>query len=193
MHTLTSSFVLGYHGCDKKVAEKLLTGDDFKPSQNDYDWLGSGIYFWETNPKRGLEYAEELKKLKRPPKIKTPAVVGAVIDMGLCLDLTTCLGVQQVRDAHKQLVEISKTANLQLPKNSPDLLRRKLDCAVIQLVHKIRKDAGDPPIDSIKGIFIEGRPIYPDSGFHDKTHIQVCVCNPERIKGVFRVPKRFLA
>lgn len=192
MHTLTSSFVLGYHGCDKKVAEKLLAGDDFKPSQNDYDWLGSGIYFWETDPKRGLVYAEELKKLKRPPQIETPAIVGAVIDMGLCLDLTSSLGVQQVRDAHKQLVEISKTANLQLPKNSPDLLRRKLDCAVIQLVHKIRKDAGDPPIDSIKGIFIEGPPIYQDSGFHDKTHIQICVCNPERIKGVFRVPKRFL-
>lgn len=192
MHTLTSSFVLGYHGCDKKVAEKLLAGDDFKPSQNDYDWLGSGIYFWETDPKRGSVYAEELKKLKRPPQIETPAIVGAVIDMGLCLDLTSSLGVQQVRDAHKQLVEISKTANLQLPKNSPDLLRRKLDCAVIQLVHKIRKDAGDPPIDSIKGIFIEGPPIYQDSGFHDKTHIQICVCNPERIKGIFRVPKRFL-
>jgi len=193
LHTLTSSFVLGYHGCDKKVAEKLLDGDDFKPSQNDYDWLGSGIYFWETNPKRGLEFAEELKKRKRSPQIKTPAVVGAVIDMGLCLDLTSSLGVQQVRDAHKELIEISKTAKLQLPKNTQDLMRRKLDCAVIQLVHRIREEAGDPPIDSIKGIFIEGSPIYQDSGFHEKTHIQICVCNPERIKGVFRVPNRFLA
>jgi hypothetical protein len=37
----------------------LLAGTAFKPSNNDYDWLGPGIYFWEANPLRGLEFAEE--------------------------------------------------------------------------------------------------------------------------------------
>lgn len=54
MHALSASFILGYHGCDEAVAEKVLAGEDFKPSDNDYDWLGSGIYFWEANPQRGL-------------------------------------------------------------------------------------------------------------------------------------------
>lgn len=39
--------VIAYHGCDVETAERLLSGEPFKPSQNDYDWLGEGIYFWE--------------------------------------------------------------------------------------------------------------------------------------------------
>lgn len=62
MHTLSSTFVLGYHGCDRTVGEKLLSGEDFKKSENSYDWLGAGIYFWENNPKRGLDFAREMSK-----------------------------------------------------------------------------------------------------------------------------------
>jgi hypothetical protein len=66
LHQLSSSFVLGYHGCDREVAESILANDDnFKHSKNDYDWLGSGTYFWEANPARGLEFAYELQKRRR--------------------------------------------------------------------------------------------------------------------------------
>jgi hypothetical protein len=94
VQNLSTSFILGYHGCDQQVGEDLLLNKPFEPSQNDYDWLGSGIYFWEANPSRGLAWAKEL----------------------------------------------------------------------------------------------EGQPIYETSGFHEKTHIQICVRNPKNIKGVFRVP-----
>ena len=56
------------------------------------------------------------------------------------------------------------------------------------MVHIIRKKKGEPPIDSVKGVFVEGGPIYEGSGFYEKTHIQIAVCNPDCIKGVFRVP-----
>ena len=36
-------------------AERLLAGEPFQKSINDYDWLGHGIYFWEANPLCGLE------------------------------------------------------------------------------------------------------------------------------------------
>lgn len=188
MHRLSSSFVLGYHGCDHAVAEKALSGERLKASRNDYDWLGHGIYFWEANPLRGLEYAKELKKLKRLPEIKTPAVIGAVIDLGNCLDLTTSASIQQVRDAHKGLKAISEKAGRPLPENSGDLLRRKLDCAVIGYLRKIN----NTPIDTVRGVFTEGKEIYPSSGFREQTHIQICVCSPDNIKGVFRVESRFL-
>lgn len=136
MHSLAASFVLGYHGCDAGVGEKLLGGEDFKHSTNSYDWLGHGIYFWETNPRRGLEFAEELKNAPRGRgKIKKPAVVGAVIDLGFCLDLTTSAGVEQVRIAHARLTKIAARAKFKLPKNHGDGLRRHLDCAVIQALH----------------------------------------------------------
>ena len=54
-------------------------------------------------------------------------------------------------------------------------------------------EISSPAIDSVKGIFVEGSPVYEDSGFFHKTHVQICVCNPDCIKGVFRVPDRFLA
>lgn len=44
-------FVLGFHGCDASVGEAVLSGKKWlEPSENRYDWLGSGIYFWEGNP-----------------------------------------------------------------------------------------------------------------------------------------------
>lgn len=194
MHALSASFILGYHGCDQGVGERLLAGEDFRPSNNDYDWLGPGIYFWEANPQRGLDFARELTASKRGrSRVEKAAVVGAIVELGLCLDLTSTAGTKQVRTAHQRLVEIHRAAELPLPENNPDGLRRNLDCAVIRTLHDIRHAASEPTIDTVKGIFIEGRPIYANSGFHEKTHVQICVCNPERIKGVFRVPERFLA
>jgi hypothetical protein len=57
------SFVLGYHGCDRDIAEEVLSGKfALAPSKNEYDWLGHGVYFWEHNPRRALEWAKSLKK-----------------------------------------------------------------------------------------------------------------------------------
>ncbi|MCK1671705.1 hypothetical protein [Bradyrhizobium sp. 150] len=194
MHTLASSFVLGYHGCDESIADKLLAGADFKESTNAYDWLGHGIYFWEANPLRGLEFANELKSNKRSAaRISKPTVVGAAIDLGLCLDLSSSAGIEQIKIAHRRLIQISEKADFELPKNYSDGLRRNLDCAVIETLHQIRREAGEPPIDVVRGVFLEGGPIYPSAGFCEKTHTQICVRTPESIKGVFRVPKRHLS
>ena len=187
MHQLAASFVLGYHGCDRSVGERILKGEPFKQSNNDYDWLGAGIYFWEANPLRGLDFASEARK-RKALKIRTPFVVGAVVSLGLCLDLTTTAGIEQIRAAHKSLREFAAAGDFQLPQNTADGLLRPLDCAVIQMVHTIRKDRGEQPIDTVKGVFVEGEPVYPGSGFFEKTHIQIAVCNPECVKGIFRVP-----
>lgn len=65
---------------------------------------------------------------------------------------------------------------------------RRLDCAVVQMLHDVRRSKRDEPIDTVSGIFVEGSPIYDGAGFYEKTHIQICVCNSRVIKGVFRVP-----
>lgn len=79
--------VLGYHGCDRDVAEAILAGKaEVRSSTNSYDWLGSGAYFWENNPARAFSWAKLLAQSKSL-KIKTPAVIGAIIDPGNCLDL----------------------------------------------------------------------------------------------------------
>ena len=187
MHQLASSFVLGYHGCEKAVGERILAGEPFKQSNNDYDWLGPGIYFWEANPLRGLDFAREARK-RRTSRIKQPFVIGAVISLGLCLDLTTTAGVEQLRAAHRSLAESAAAGSVEMPHDTADGLMRRLDCAVIQMVHTIRSERKDQPVDTVKGIFLEGRPVYEGSGFFERTHIQIAVRNHDCIKGVFRVP-----
>ena len=76
--------VIAYHGCDADTAERLLRGEPFKRSQNDYDWLGSGIYFWEYGADRALRFAHDQKARG---KLETPAIVGALIQLGRCFDL----------------------------------------------------------------------------------------------------------
>ncbi len=179
--------MLGYHGCSEPAAEAVLAGKAFKPSENDYDWLGPGIYFWQANPKRALRFA--LEKRDREGQDWMPSVVGAVIDPGLCLDLSTVAGIDQVKVAHTALISSFMDAGAEPPRNvgGRDLLLRKLDCAVMRMLHDMRAAEDLLPIDTISGIFVEGAPIYDNSGFHEKTHIQICVCNADVIKGVFRV------
>ncbi len=125
---------------------------------------------------------------RKGSRIKRPMVIGAVISLGLCLDLTSTAGIEQVRAAHKIFVEVAAVRQSELPRNPSSILMRPLDRAVIQTLHQISRDRRVAPLDTVKGIFIEGQPIYEGSGFYEKTHVQVAVCNPDCIKGVFRVP-----
>ena len=100
----------------------------------------------------------------------------------------TTAGIEQVRTAYKALRQLVDASGDKMPENSGDGLLWRLDCAVIQMVHAIREHRGEPAIDTVKGVFIEGEPIYAGSGFHERTHVQIAVCNPGCIKGVFRVP-----
>jgi hypothetical protein len=193
MPRLSFGFVLAYHGCDRHVGERLIGGESFKSSDNDYDWLGPGVYFWEANPLRGLDWAREQAKRKRS-HIKDPYVVGAVVDLGNCLGLSTAWGIAMIRKAHAVLVESAMASGLSLPTNSAEGFIRKLDCAVIRRVHTIIDESGAlEPFDSVRGIFIEGRPAYEGAAFAEKTHIQIAVRNLECLKGVFRVPKTYLS
>lgn len=71
---------------------------------------------------------------------------------------------------------------------SKDVLLRNLDCAVIQQIHEYNKSEGIRSYDSVRGIFLEGEPVYEGSEFMEKTHTQVSILNPNCIKGFF-VPR----
>lgn len=69
-----------------------------------------------------------------------------------------------------------------------DLPVRNLDCAVIEHLHTINTAR---PFDSVKGIFMEGKPLYENAGFREKDHIQLCIRNPNCIKGYFLPRTKF--
>ena len=193
MHRLASSFILGYHGCDRGVAESILAGARFNVSENEYDWLGSGGYFWEANPIRGLEFARQFLGLRKATgsEIIEPYVIGAVIDLRYCLDLLSSAGLKAVGAAYQDFLDVCTDASIPVPANAggPDLLFRRLDCAVVNHLHDTYEKSDSPGFDTVRGVFVEGKRLYPDSGFFEKTHIQICVRNLNCIKGVFRVPE----
>jgi len=184
------SIVFGFHACDKEIGEKLVSGElKLKPSENDFDWLGHGMYFWENSQLRAEKYGEDL--LKRE-KIKDPVVLGATINLGFCLDLLNSESLSLVHSSYRALKGIMRTANEELPKNecstiakSDDLLLRKLDCLVFNFLHYERKEKEERSFDSVRGVFWEGEPLYPSAGFKDKNHIQLCIKNPNCIKSFF--------
>jgi hypothetical protein len=91
---------------------------EFRFSQNDYDWLGEGVYFWEANPLRGLEFAQEVAT-REPRRIRKPCVIGAILDLGYCLDLTTNAGLGMVKDSYLAMKGAYKT--LPLPVDRPEV------------------------------------------------------------------------
>lgn len=193
MYSHKHNLIIGFHGCDKSVQEKVINNrEPLYKSENDYDWLGHGIYFWENNFSRAIDFAREFKGFSRKDKatIKSPAVIGAVIDLGYCLDLLDNYNLNLLQHAYNTLKENHDKQGLDIPKNrvvkgSDDLLLRDLDCAVIQMAHSMNDTMGGNPFDSVRGVFFEGKELYPNSGFREKNHIQICIRNPNCIKGYF--------
>jgi hypothetical protein len=178
--------VIGYHGCTRKFARELLlgvrSGRDWRPSTNDWDWLGHGIYFWEHSPERALRWARETFARRQG----TAAVIGAVIQLGRCLDLLDEASVRLVTDSYRQLEQSYRDENLVLPQNrGRDWKRRDLDCLVINDCIR-RLQSGGARYDTVRGAFLEGEPAYPGAGFSKEGHIQIAVRNPACILGVFR-------
>src|ERR1051325_1994297 len=170
---LSRSLVIGYHGCDRKVAEEVVAGqDELKASQNAWDWLGHRIYFWEDSHGRALRWAKEEAK-QSDGKIKIPAVLGAVVDLGNCLNLSDADALALVKGAHQTYGEIcAKTGTTMIQNRGQELKARFLDCVVIETLHQWRRREKKKSCDTVRGFFVEGRELYSGAGFRELDHIQ---------------------
>jgi hypothetical protein len=191
VYSKKSGLILGFHGCCKTIQTQIINNPDENliMSTESYDWLGHGAYFWEYSYERALQWAVDSSK-KPKSKIKEPAVIGAVIDLGNCFDLLDVKYLKLLRLGYDTLVQSLEKSGEPLPQNKPfkdsaDLLLRHLDCACIESVHNLNKTVNEKPFDSVRGAFFEGDELYPTAGFKEKNHIQISIINPECIKGYF--------
>jgi hypothetical protein len=176
--------IVAYHGCDKRVAKRILSGGEFKASSNEYDWLGRGIYFWEYGASRALEFAHVQKQRGH---ITTPAVVGAILQLGECFDLLDVKFTRELTDAYALFAGSMKATKTPMPKNegtTPDKKRRRLDCAVLNLYLDELAHRGST-YHSVRCAFSEGKPAFPGSRIRVESHIQVAIREPACIIGVF--------
>ena len=194
MYSTRPNLTIGFHGCDISTRDKIVCSQGhLDDSENIYDWLGHGKYFWEYNPKRALDFAGMIKakpNKNRKNKIETPAVLGAVINMGYCLDLLENKSIEILKASYEILKATMSNSEFQSLANRPvkggeDMVLRNLDCAVIETIHHHRELKNFRSFDSIRAVFWEGEYLYPTAGFREKNHIQICIRNPNCIKGYF--------
>jgi len=178
--------VVAYHGCDESTAAKVVNGqEDQIPSKNEYDWLGSGLYFWEDSAVRALKWAQQESK-KANGKVKKPAVLGAILDLGNCLNLIDAEHLDLVRAAHQAYLNFCRISELEPAQNKgKELLARYLDKAVFETLHKLRQEEGEAPFETVRAFFVEGEPLYENAGLRSLDHVQICVRNPNNIVGYF--------
>lgn len=171
-----SGIVFGYHGTDPALAERLVRGElavaDWRPSTNPYDWLGHGIYFWESAPDRARAWANKGGR------------VGAVIRLGECLDLTDISFGDMLADSYRELQTRARRRKKRTPENRGK--RHDLDCAVINLAVSRHQVQTGRVIQTVRGASLEGDPIFPGSALLRETHIQIAVRDPSWIIGGFR-------
>ena len=205
MYDFRANLILGFHGCDEETRDKLVNQpQEIHGSDKSHEWLGHGMYFWENNVERAWLWAHE-KKARG--ELRTPSVVGAVLQLGHCCDLLDSKFIKVLKNHYQGMEKAFRDARIDLPKNidiktdpNKDKLLRILDCITIEFMHseinieieKDRKAKGYseiPKFDSTRGMFQEGAPVFEGSGIFEKSHIQICIRNPDCIKGFF-IPRK---
>jgi hypothetical protein len=205
MYDVRPNMLIGFHGCDSSVANSFIDNPDhIKISTEKYDWLGHGLYFWENNYVRAMEWAEAKKA---QGKISNPSVVGAVIQLGRCCDFLDSKFIKTIQSYYEIMLEEYQISGTELPENSDaktdphkDKLLRTLDCTTIEFMHskisdQIKEDTASVGFsnfrhfDSTRGVFTEGGQAFPGAGILEKSHIQICVRNLNCIKGFFKPRK----
>lgn len=189
------SLLVAYHGCDATVRDDLVTGTlaSLKPSENKYDWLGPGVYFYETDCQRARQFAQASHdhpdRYYTAKPIGTPSVVGAILRVATCLDMTTQEGLQHYRAAFVTLRDALGEDDL--PKNQAagvedtDVILHHLDEAVIRMIHSMRKTQKLEAFQLVRGAFYQGNEAAPSSAFREGTHIQLALVEPSCVVGWF--------
>jgi hypothetical protein len=185
-----TSLVVGFHGCERSVGERIVRGETpFQRSTGRYDWLGEGVYFWDSDEQRALEWALWKQSVGQ---ISDPCVIGAIFTLGNCLDLSIRENLDLLALTYDAYVVAQQAAGLPIPINrdsskgaSQNKVMRALDCAVINFLHSSLAARGQLPFDSVRGLFVEGGPAYPGAEIYRLTHAQIAVLNEDNIRGVF--------
>lgn len=167
---------VAYHGTTAEAAEAILR-EGFKTSENTYDWLGDGIYFFQGPPERAREWAVE--------HCADPAVIGCEIAIVDFLDLTNPEWTRFLTEQYDQYLTHCREVGEELPVQRGKAHR--LDREVINYsVGALRREG--VPVRGVRGVFIEGDVVYPDSAIYALAHVQIAVLDATVIRSIELVP-----
>ncbi len=173
--------VFGFHACQREFAEALVRGDiplaEWKPSENRYDWLGKGIYFWEQNKRRAQQWAANNVKGEA-------AIIRAEIELGTCLNLASSEYLRQIQKVYDDLVITYQERGWPMPVNRKSGLRDLDRLVMDEFVEfmELGRAGRVVEFDTICAPFEEGEPIFPGSYIRDQSHVQIAVRNYRMIQ-----------
>lgn len=159
--------VTAYHGCDESVARAILSGNArLEPSGNAYDWLGSGIYFWEHGPQRAYEWAVQ-QASRTTRRVEKPAVLAEHIRLGICLDLLDTANTRLLQKEFVNFRRFLRQNKIPLPRNRDapgarrgDKVLRFLDRAMIDYTIQAMAQLELVHYQTVRGVFVEGTPAF---------------------------------
>jgi hypothetical protein len=176
--------VVGYHGTNRSVALKVVAGDaSILRSENDHDWLGNGVYYWEYAPKQAWEWANRQRVSGKWHKNEEIAVIASMIRLGFCFDLLDPDNVRELATYYDEYLMFCKTLGRPPKRNYQH--KKYLDCAVFQFAYQAF-DLDGTTVDSARAVYVptksEGR-LWKSSWINKDSHIQLCVRNDDCILG----------
>lgn len=160
--------LFGYHGTTRDSANNILLTNNFYVSEDDEEWLGPGVYFFENDIKQAYYYCIKAKKYKSWAILKSKITAEKIIDL---IDTETfeCFN------------EIAKEIKDRYWKRSDRRPRKLLNSVILNIMYKAN------PYDVVRGIF----PV-PPTYIIERTNvtymqIQICVRNKSCIKEIMEV------
>jgi hypothetical protein len=170
--------IRGYHGTSATHAAVILR-DGFRPSDNDYDCLGDGVYFFEDGAAEAGAWATRAHPSE-------PAVVQADVRLEDCMDLKDSVGwVALLAQAYDEMLRVSREHGLPLPRQTSNTHR--LDRLLIEVMVAILAREGTR-IRAVRAVFAEGAPAFPGSFLSEGFHVQVAVRDADLISNVDVAP-----
>jgi hypothetical protein len=166
---------IGFHGTSIERAERILA-EGFQASRNEYDWLGDGAYFFQDGKVRAAEWA-------RQQFGDDSAVIGAELELTDCVDLLDPHWHDAVRESYSGFVEGLRKEGLSPPRQTAGAHR--LDRAVLNRAVEILETRGER-VRSVRGVFVEGEPLFPGSALFSRAHIQIAVRDASAIVRLWR-------
>lgn len=175
--------VVGYHGTRYETAKKIINHESqFRPSQNNDDWLGHGVYFWEHAPQQAWKWARQ-----RYASSTRIAVLGSMIRLGTCFDLLDPENGRQLVELQRDMIKGLTADGLPVPRNYN--ARKNLDCATLNYACEAL-ESGGVEIQSCRGVYVptesRGR-LWERSWLSKDAHIQLCVRDLSCIIGTWLV------
>ena len=164
----------GFHGTTEANAESILE-NGFNPSENPYDWLGGGVYFFQDAPHAAHDYA---KKYCREHGGE-PAVLRSQIRLASCADLFDT----ELNDIFGAIYEKYSQVNESIPVNRGGY--RPLDRTVMDYACLILKEDYNARVQCVRAIFIEvdeEERLFPGSLIYRTSHVQIAVRDTTLIK-----------